>query len=363
VRCARDQVDPTLYFGLAGDVTALRLVGGPEDVAVPLALLGERVTPVGWPAPLEPGGDPEPMTDVVLGSAGITMAALWAGGDTSEAVVAAGAQAMIDTADERPTGLEWPMQVGKPVAERSRMPNYSHGTAGVAAALAVAGEQLGRTDLVAAAVRGAEHLVAIADLSGDGCLVPTLDPQRDQDVEPVTFTWCHGPAGTSHLFTALAHAGVETVRDVPVVDWRRRCLHSVMTSGIPQRLRPGFWDNDGRCCGTAGVADVILDAAQAADDPDEAARYLAFARVLGDALLERAVRDHEGSVCWRFTEHRKDPSLLDPGVGWMQGAIGIGALLLRLARVLDDGLDAPVADRPDSWWSVPERLRTSATHS
>ena len=31
------------------------------------------------------------------------------------------------------------------------------------------------------------------------------------------------------------------------------------TSGLPARLRPGFWDNDGRCCGTAGVGEVFLD--------------------------------------------------------------------------------------------------------
>jgi hypothetical protein len=354
-----DQVDPTLYFGLAGDATALRLVGSPDDVALPMALLAETATPVGWPAPLEPGGEPVPLTDVVLGSAGITMAAVWAGGRRSADVVSAGAQAILDTADERPSGLDWPMQVGVPRSERPRMPNYSHGAAGVAAALAVAGEHLGRTDVVAAAVRGAEHLVAIADLADDGFLLPTMDPRTNPDVETVTFTWCHGPAGTSHLFTALAHAGVETVRDVPVAEWRRRCLHSVMTSGLPRRLRPGFWDNDGRCCGTAGVGDVILDAAQDADDPAEAARYLAFARRLGDALLERAVHDEDGLVCWRFTEHRKDPPLLDPGVGWMQGAIGIAAFLLRLSRVVEHGLDTPVADRPDSWWSVPARLRAS----
>ena len=85
VACAPDQVDPTLYFGLAGDATALRLLGGPDDVAGPMALLAGRATPQGWPAPLEPGGEPVLLTDVVLGSAGITMAAAWAGGTDSSA--------------------------------------------------------------------------------------------------------------------------------------------------------------------------------------------------------------------------------------------------------------------------------------
>ena len=42
----------------------------------------------------------------------------------------------------------------------------------------------------------------------------------------------------------------------------------------------------------------------------------------------------------------------------MQGAAGIAAFLLRLARVMRDGLAAPVVDRPDQWWAVPARLRT-----
>ena len=358
VEHASDHADPSLYFGLAGDVTALRLLGEPGDVDLPLSLLADRATPAGWSAPLTAGGEPVPVTDVVLGSAGITMAAGWAGGADSTTVVAAGAQAMLDAADERPTGLDWPMQVGVPRSERARMPNYSHGTAGVAAALALAHEHLGRADLLDAAVRGAEHLVALADLADDGFLLPTMDPHTNPDVELVTFTWCHGPAGTSYLWPALQRAGVDRVAGVAVEEWWERCLRSVMTSGIPERRRPGFWDNDGRCCGTAGVGEVFLDAAQRVAGAGAERAYLDFAGRMGDALLERVVRDDDGAR-WRFVEHRNEEPLLDPSPGWMQGAMGIAAFLFRLARVMDMGTDAQVVDRPDSWWVVPARLRTS----
>ena len=76
------------------------------------------------------------------------------------------------------------------------------------------------------------------------------------------------------------------------------------------------------------------------------------ARTMGDALVERAIRDEAGAR-WRFVEHRQDPPLLPPGTSWMQGAAGIAAYLLRLARVIDDGPDALVVDRPDQWWAVP----------
>jgi hypothetical protein len=135
---------------------------------------------------------------------------------------------------------------------------------------------------------------------------------------------------------------------------------------VPQRLRPGFWDNDGRCCGTAGVGDILLDAAQdAADQADSAGHpqrgadqaLVRAARTMADALAGRVIRDGAGAR-WRFLEHRQEPPLLPPGTGWMQGAAGIAAFLLRLARVMDDGLGAPVVDRPDQWWAVPARLRT-----
>ena len=182
------------------------------------------------------------------------------------------------------------------VRRRLRGPNYSHGTAGIASALAVAGVALDRPELVEAAVLGAQHLLALGTLDDGGFVVPHTIPPSKREVEPVTYTWCHGPTGTSQLFAALAHAGVEDVNGIGVVELRQRCLRSVLDSGVPRRLRPGFWDNDGRCCGTAGVGDVLLDAAQDAQDPILAGRLLAAARTMGDALLERAIRDDAGAV-------------------------------------------------------------------
>jgi hypothetical protein len=226
----------------------------------------------------------------------------------------------------------------------------------VATALAIAGAALGRADFTAAAALGARHLLAVGTLDSSGFIVPHTLPYSTRDVDPVTYNWCHGPAGTSQLFAALAMAGVDDVAGLPVAWLRQQCLEAILSSGVPARLRPGFWDNDGRCCGTAGVGDVLLDAAQDCDDQLEAGRLLQGARSMGAALAERAVRG-QGGACWRFTEHRKDPPLLPPGTSWMQGAAGIAAFLLRLARVIDTGLTAPVVDRPDQWWAVPARLR------
>jgi lantibiotic modifying enzyme len=351
---APERVEPSLYDGLGADVTALKLLApGREQIA--LRRLADLATPDGWKTTLDdiPPESDAPITDLVLGTAGVVLATIWAGGEHARDLAASGGEAMLRVAEPAEAGLDWRMRPGYP----SSMPNYSHGTAGVGAALAIAGQALGRDDFVAAAVQGATHLLAVGSLEDNGFIVPHTIPNSARDVDPVTYTWCHGPTGTSHLFTALAHAGVEEVGGIDVARLRERCLNSVLASGVPRRLRPGFWDNDGRCCGTAGVGDVLLDAAQDSTDAAGADRLLRAAVVMGDALLERAIRDDAGAR-WRFVEHRQDPPLLPPGTSWMQGAAGIAAFLLRLARVTDEGLGAAVVDRPDQWWAVPEALRT-----
>ena len=105
---------------------------------------------------------------------------------------------------------------------------------------------------------------------------------------------------------------------------------------------------------------MLLDAAQDNAGQAQANALLQAACTMAGALAERAIRDQAGAR-WRFTEHRQDPPLLPPGTSWMQGAAGIAAFLLRLARVLEDGLGAPVIDRPDQWWAVPAPLRTIHT--
>jgi len=354
---APTRAEPSLYDGLAGDVTALTLLA-PGSERIPLARLASLMTPQGWHTTLgiEPGSA-APATDLVLGNAGVVLAAVWAGGEHAADIASTGGQALLAAADRTEGGLDWAMLPGWP----SRMPNYSHGTAGVATALAIAGVALGRADFVTAAQLGAQHLLAVGSLDDGGLIVPHTLPYSTRDVEPVTYNWCHGPAGTSQLFAALAAAGVDHVAGWPVGRLRHRCLHSILASGVPRRIRPGFWDNDGRCCGTAGVADVLLDAAQDCADYAQAEELLEAACTMADALAEHAIRDQAGAR-WRFTEHRQDPPLLPPGTSWMQGAAGIAALLLRLARVLENGLSAPIIDRPDQWWAVPASLRTVRTN-
>jgi lantibiotic modifying enzyme len=324
-----------------------------------IARLAELMQDDGWEQPwmVPPRFAPHTrINDATLGTAGNLLGAVWAhrtGTSGAAELAHRTADLLLSEGVATEHGTTWPFVPHRFTeavrAERGdqEMPNWSHGLAGIAASLAVAGAELDRPDLVEAARSGAEHLVTLGDTSDGGFVLPHVIPP-DPDQDEVTYSWCHGPTGTSLLFTALEHAGVAEVAGEPPEQWQRRCLHSIHTSGIPERLHPGFWDNDGRCCGTAGVGDVVLDAWQLRGVDDD----LAFAQVLGDALVDRAVVDDEGAR-WRFVEHRDAEPLLPPGVGWMQGAAGIAAYLLRLARVLREGRTTPAVARLDTWWNLP----------
>jgi hypothetical protein len=310
----------------------------------------------GWPSDFLappaylPGGR---VNDATLGTASVLLGATWAARHAvpgARELAGATADVLLAEAEEEPTGLNWRFVPLRFRATASyEMPNWSHGLAGIANVLALAGTELDRPDLIDAARRGAEHLVTLGETGDDGFRVAVQVPRPpDSDTEEFAYGWCHGASGTSRLFPALALAGIDEVAGEAPATWERRCRHGVRTSGLPERRHPGFWDNDGRCCGTVGVGEVFLDAFQRSGDPDD----LAFARHLADTLVERAFRD-ESRAWWRFVEHRNPEPLLPPGVGWMQGAAGISAYLFRTARVATDGQHAPAIARMDNWWTLP----------
>ncbi len=353
VRRIPDTTEYDYFNGLVSTIGALIALDAPGAELAVVRLL-ELATPDGWQTSwMSPPGEVAEgrCNDATLGTAGVLLGALWAlRYDVSGATELLGhaTDLILSEGEERDTGVYWPfVPLRFLLADDVQMPNWSHGQAGVAGTLAAAGAALERPDLVEEATRGAEHLLSLGDTSDGGLRVQTRIPGKE-GLDTFTYTWCHGPAGTSLLFAALGRAGVSAVAGRTPYDWERACVRSLTTSGIPERRHPGFWDNDGRCCGTAGVADVVLNLWQRQGNDDD----LAFAVTLADAIVDRAIHDGDHAY-WRFVEHRNDDPLLPPGVGWMQGAAGIAAYLFRLARVLEQGRDAPAVARMDTWWALP----------
>jgi hypothetical protein len=96
----------------------------------------------------------------------------------------------------------------------------------------------------------------------------------------------------------------------------------------------------------AGVGVPAGTGDHAADAPVAGSPHLAFARRTADDLLSRATEDN-GGLMWVQAEHRVQPDFLVAQTGYMQGAAGIGMMLLHLDALLA-GRESPRIVFPDS---------------
>jgi lantibiotic modifying enzyme len=330
-RCAE------LYIGLAGYPVALRAwaaVSG--DQAAAAAADGTMESLAGLIQADLPASE---YRDLIMGEVGILLALVTMGAGPAAARAAGWIADRLAVAaqwpDGQPGGPDWLMGGDYGALQ----PNFSHGAAGIGFVLATASGPLGRPELLDLAAAAGRRLERLGRRPDGTLTVPVTIPQRPL-AEPATYGWCHGAAGTSRFFTLL-----DRLR--PGEGWAGCAAASraaIRASGLPARLWPGFWDNLGQCCGTAGVGELALDHYQDTGDRD----WLGFADELAADVLSRAIADADG-VRWSHTEYRLHPPELEPVVGWMQGAAGIAGFLLRLDRLHRDGPAAtrlPWPDRP-----------------
>ncbi len=343
-----------LYTGLAGIAFVLaetwRATGRDEhraDAARATRLLLDGASPVGegiaWP--LGSGDDTREVNDIISGTAGTGLGLLYLHrvleqDGALDAAEAAGAR-LLERAIEADTGLRWDMWPGY----AREMPNFSHGTAGIAYFLATLYRVTGSRDCLDAALAGANYLFSQA----------TLDEARRQPGYRIFhsrpggedlyyLSWCHGPVGTNRLFHQLA----EATGDDRWRDWVARGARGVSATGIPETRTPGFWENISQCCGTAGAAEHFLTLYRTTGN----AEYRAFVDRLNADLLGRAssVDTVAGTGRkWTQAEHRVQPDLLVAQTGHMQGAAGVGKYFLHMDAVEERG-EGPRVVLPDDPW-------------
>jgi lantibiotic modifying enzyme len=257
-------------------------------------------------------------TDIVSGGAGIGLFLLYAAKEFKDSLwielASQTANRLIELARPEGIGTKWAMT---PTFKRL-MPNFSHGTAGVAYFLASLYQATKKTEYLNAALAGANYLKSVARTDGDICLIFHNEPDGR---ELYYLGWCHGPVGTARLFYRL----YQVTGDRAWMDWVRKSAQAILQSGAPEKQTPGFWNNVSQCCGSAGVAQFFLDLYQVNHDR----QYLDFSRRVVAQLQSRATRDDAG-MRWIQAEHRVNPDLLVAQTGYMQGAAGVGMLFLHI---------------------------------
>ena len=311
------------YEGLAGIGFVLNETGkatGEEKYAAGakrcVALICEQAVEKGA------GVEWDGTTDVISGAAGAGLFLLYAarelGDEAALETAAAAGRRLIEVGIPVESGLKWMMHPEYP----RLMPNFSHGTAGVAYFLARLYEETGEREFLEAALAGAKYLQSIAHVEGGGCLIFHHEPEGE---ELFYLGWCHGPVGTARLFQVLHRITGEDVWR----EWVTKSAEAILRSGIPEKETAGFWNNVGICCGSAGVAQYFLDMYRITGEE----RYLEFCRKVADEMITRGEAEG-GGLKWVQAEHRVRPELLVAQTGLMQGAAGIGLTLLQMGARL-----------------------------
>lgn len=270
------------------------------------------------------------LSEIMWGTAGIGCLLLTVGrdrvGERALDYARGAGDWLLGCAEEAPTGIRWGLgpayDQAFPERAKVRYPNFAHGTAGIAFFLARLHAETGETRFLDAARSGLDWVLSTARLENDTCAAFHHEPD---ETDSYTLGWCHGPPGLASTFRQLELCTGES-------EWRtwiRRAARADLLSGIPEQGEPGFWDNVCRCCGSAGVAEFFLDLHRLEGRDED----LAFARLMMDDVLDRAIVDETG-MRWSNYEFRDPEPNLPPETTYMQGAAGVGSTLLRLHRHL-----------------------------
>lgn len=293
-------------------------------------------------------------TDIIFGNAGTALFLLDLGLATKE-------QRFLDAARRAGHGLLldadlvaskaqpdrklpiWAMAMG---SMKMHMPGFSHGTAGVAYALARIGAEAGDATLLAAAKDGAQWLIENSVVEGDA------RKWLCSDRAPGIYMggWCHGPAGTGRLFLLLgAITGDPKYRAIAeqganfVVQYAA-AAEKQTPDGKQPYVPPSY------CCGVAGVVEFFCDLHAVTKDDAHAA----FAKKAGEYLLDVAIVDGDGRKWKNGQSAPGGPVAADSAacnVDLMLGAAGEAMALLRLSLLGRDTM--PMRTLPDRTTAAP----------
>lgn len=322
---AAGDIGAGLYEGNAGVAWVLHethRASGREDIGAATVRLAKRLA-----GSAKRDGDAawwSDSTDIVSGNAGVLLALLRLraviGDEAIDLARRAGdALLTVSVPDARGHRMWYYDRTTRPGPEARELPNFSHGTAGIAYALATLAQQGGERRHLDAALDGAEHLKAMMVASGNGSVIRHNSLPAGEKL--FYLSWCHGPSGTNRLWQRLNAID----RSAQWTQLEDRGARGVIGQGVPETRTAGFWNNISMCCGNAGVAEYFLSRYGGTGDASD----LAYAKRHADDILARGTVDRDQER-WIQAENRVSPTEVLAQTGWMQGAAGVGAMLLHM---------------------------------
>jgi lantibiotic modifying enzyme len=283
---------------------------------------------------------PDKQVEIIYGAAGTLLFLLELGEETKEQRFLDAARAagrwLVTQGEAKPSRAQperkvrsWSWAMGG-----GHLPNFSHGTAGIAYALLRVAAATGDEACAEAGREGAAWLTEHA--IRDGALARW--PAREGS-DTSMGGWCHGPPGTARLFLLLHRTtGEKEHLDVALASARWVMAQAPAPAAGGNATAPSFPPSF--CCGVAGVLDFFCDLYRATSDEE----FAAFAARAGDYLLDVAKADGDG-LKWQTGASAHPGSAARYGIDLMLGTAGEALALLRLAT-LHQPID-PIEHLPD----------------
>jgi lantibiotic modifying enzyme len=329
-----------LYTGVAGQtvvVDKVQAASGRADLRA-AAERGARIVASRFASAQPVASD---VTDIVSGTAGSGLSLIafrhLIGDEAIAAARNAGDRLLAASLSAGNGKRSWLMS---PTITRE-LPNFSHGTAGVAYFLATLSQSGGDRRHLDGALDGARYLESLMVPSAGGRGRVIRHNSEDAGKELFYLSWCHGPAGTGRLWERL-----DRIDRSP--SWRTLedlGAQGIVAQGVPETRTAGFWNNISMCCGNAGVAEYFIERYRRSGD----AADLAYAGRHADDLLRLGTVEGDRER-WIQAENRVSPTVVDAQTGWMQGAAGVGAMLLHLDAAIEKSSAKSAVSLPDSPW-------------
>lgn len=215
-------------------------------------------------------------------------------------------------------------KVGMP--DGSIYPGLSHGSAGIAYAIATLYEYDSDSVKLEVAKSASEFLLSIADEVGDGILIPYLYTENEVDKAAWQGKYyagfCHGPAGTALLYYKL----YKITKEDKYLKIVKKLSQGILELNAPELNSWGLWDSKCWCCGTPGLIEHFTWMSEITGDD----KYLLYAKRSAARVIADSFKNADGTRSFYGYWDRTNPRGVETYTGLYIGAAGAGAALLKL---------------------------------
>ncbi len=289
--------------------------------------------------------------DLIYGDAGtalfLSYVAQQAADDEALDLATHGARFLLSQAQNSAIGSFWYFRRSKPF----NLPNFSHGTAGVAYVLATIGTIADDESLRSGAREGFAYIRSIAEIESGLLRIP-YGWGADSWAGLYEFGWAHGLSGTASFFARMQMSGIDAEA---AAEYENLTRHTILNINLPGTPVAPFAEPStalDKRFGRAGVLSLLSQwsVSEAASEDVVKLRDSVFAHIQSAAIRENR------TAHWVVDA----PEFMGGGraayTGIFHGAAGIGLAVLRLHSSINGA--SPYDTLPDDPFAWPEETKS-----